>query len=132
MYASCRLVEILVKTGKSLSSLTSDLPATAVTPEIRVDCDDHLKFELVEHVRRRFRAYAESRSPLPDQHRSIGEVITVDGVRVVFQDGWGLIRASNTQPALVLRFEASTPERLNEIRTVLESELEESRRSMRS
>ena len=132
MYASCRLVEILVKTGKSLSSLTSDLPATAVTPEIRVDCDDHLKFELVEHVRRRFLAYAESRSPLPDQHRSIREVITVDGVRVVFQDGWGLIRASNTQPALVLRFEASTPERLNEIRTVLESELEESRRSMRS
>ena len=132
IYASCRLVEILAKTGKALSSLVSDLPATSVTPEIRVDCDDHLKFELVERVRQRFLASAESGTPPRDANLVIREVVTVDGVRVVFQDGWGLIRASNTQPALVLRFEASTPERLNAIRAVLESELEESKRSMKS
>ncbi len=132
IYASCRLVEILAKTGKSLSSLTSDLPATSVTPEIRVDCDDELKFELVERVRQRFRAYAESRSPLGGAHLSIREVVTIDGVRVVFQDGWGLVRASNTQPALVLRFEASTPERLKAIRTIIEAELEDAKQSMRS
>jgi phosphomannomutase/phosphoglucomutase len=61
---------------------------------------------------------------------TIREVITIDGVRVVFEDGWGLIRASNTQPALVLRFEASSPDRLTAIRTMIETELADQRRSL--
>jgi len=125
IYASCRLVEILAKTRKPLSSLTEGLPSTTVTPEIRVECDDQVKFQIVEHIQDRFRAYAEGRLPLPNPELPIRDVVTIDGIRVIFQDGWGLIRASNTQPALVLRFEASTPERLRAIQTLIESQLEE-------
>ncbi len=130
VYAACRLVEILAKTGKSLSALTADLPDTAVTPEIRVDCDDHLKFELVKRVQRRFQDIGGSNSSPRDPRLAIRQVVTLDGVRVILDDGWGLIRASNTQPALVLRFEASTPERLQVTRAFLETELEEAKRSM--
>ena len=130
IYASCRLIEILAKTGKPLSSLIADLPATSVTPEIRVDCPDTIKFDLVKRVQARFVERAKARPVRRDAGPTIREVITIDGVRVVFDDGWGLIRASNTQPALVLRFEASSPERLAAIRTLIESELEESRRTL--
>lgn len=129
IYASCRLIEILAKTGKPLSALIADLPVTSVTPEIRVDCPDTLKFDLVKRVQARFVERAKSRPARRDAGPAIREVVTIDGVRVVFDDGWGLIRASNTQPALVLRFEASSPERLAAIRTLIESELEESRRA---
>ncbi|MEK6618975.1 MAG: phosphomannomutase/phosphoglucomutase [Nitrospirota bacterium] len=129
IYASCRLIEILAKTGKPLSSLIADLPATSVTPEIRVDCPDTIKFDLVKRVQARFVERTKARPVRLDAGPAIREVITIDGVRVVFDDGWGLIRASNTQPALVLRFEASSPERLASIRTLIESELEESRRA---
>src|SRR6059036_69067 len=129
IYASCRLIEILAKTGKPLSSLIADLPVTSVTPEIRVDCPDTLKFDLVKRVQARFVERAKSRPARRDAGPAIREVVTIDGVRVVFDDGWGLIRASSTQPALVLRFEASSPERLAAIRTLIESELEESRRA---
>jgi phosphomannomutase/phosphoglucomutase len=129
IYASCRLVEILAKTGKSLSSLVADLPRTAVTPEIRVDCEDAIKFELVKRVQTQLLAQAKSgdavTSGLP-----IRDVVTIDGIRIIFDDGWGLIRASNTQPALVLRFEASSAERLAAIRALIESELERSRRTL--
>ncbi len=130
IYASCRLIEILAKTGKPLSSLIADLPVTSVTPEIRVDCPDTIKFDLVKRVQARFVERAKARPVRRDASPTIREVITIDGVRVVFDDGWGLIRASNTQPALVLRFEASSPERLAAIRTLIESELEESRRTL--
>ena len=130
IYASCRLVEILAKTGKPLSSLIADLPRTAVTPEIRVDCPDARKFELVTRVQRRLVEHARAKSLLPGSDLTIRDVVTIDGIRVSFDDGWGLIRASNTQPALVLRFEASTPERLAVIRTVIESELESATRSL--
>ncbi len=130
IYASCRLIEILAKTGKPLSSLIADLPATSVTPEIRVDCPDTLKFDLVKRVQTRFVELAKSRPARRDAGPAIREVITIDGVRVVFDDGWGLIRASNTQPALVLRFEAASPERLAAIRTMIESELKESQRAL--
>jgi phosphomannomutase/phosphoglucomutase len=130
IYASCRLIEILAKTGKPLSSLIADLPATSVTPEIRVDCPDTIKFDLVKRVQARFVERTKARPVRLDAGPAIREVITIDGVRVVFDDGWGLIRASNTQPALVLRFEASSPERLAAIRTLIESELEESRRTL--
>jgi phosphomannomutase / phosphoglucomutase len=129
VYASCRLVEILVKAGKPLSSLTADLPPTAVTPEIRVDCPDDVKFELVKHVQARLMERAKSPGRAPSG-LAIRDVITIDGIRVVFEDGWGLIRASNTQPALVLRVEAATEKRLEAIRALVESELAESRRSL--
>ena len=132
IYASCRLIEILAKTGKPLSSLVADLPVTAVTPEIRVDTSDTIKFEVVKQVQERLAAYARSRQPIGPGKDIIREVVTIDGVRAVFHDGWGLIRASNTQPALVLRFEATSPDRLTAIRAAVESELAAVQRTMRS
>lgn len=128
IYASCRLVEILSRAGRPLSSLIADLPATCVTPEIRVDCPDPIKFDLVRRVQERFAAYAKAgRSPGKDG-LAIRDVVTIDGIRVIFEDGWGLIRASNTQPALVLRFEAGTAERLAAIQALIEASLDEARR----
>jgi phosphomannomutase / phosphoglucomutase len=110
IYASCRLLEILSKTGKALSELLADVPQSHTTPEIRVECPDAEKFQLVDRLREEFRARYS--------------IIDVDGVRIVFEDGWGLVRASNTQPALVLRFEARSKGRLDEIRTLVEEALE--------
>jgi len=110
IYASCRLLEILSKTGKSLSELLADVPQSHTTPEIRVECPDGEKFGLVDRLREEFRARYS--------------IIDVDGVRIVFEDGWGLVRASNTQPALVLRFEARSKDRLDEIRILVEEALE--------
>ncbi len=128
IYASCRLVEILASTGKSLSALVADLPVTSVTPEIRVDTPDPVKFDLVKKVQERLTSYVQSRQPIGPHRLVLREVVTIDGVRAVFDDGWGLIRASNTQPALVLRFEATSSERLAAIRAVIEGELAEARR----
>jgi len=113
IYASCRLLEILSKTGKSLSELLADVPKSYTTPEIRVECPDSKKFELVDRLK--------------DEFRTHYTIIDIDGVRVVFDDGWGLVRASNTQPALVLRFEAQSKERLEEIRTMVERAIEKFR-----
>jgi phosphomannomutase/phosphoglucomutase len=104
LYASCRLLQILDRANAPLSALLSDLPVTYSTPEIRVTCADEAKFDVVEQLKTQLRGE-------PQVH----QVITIDGARVVFADGWGLVRASNTQPALVLRFEAPTPERLRAI-----------------
>ncbi len=124
IYASCRLVEILAKQQQPLSNLLADVPQTVVTPEIRVDCSDDQKFQLVAAVTQRLQDIAsteqDNSAELP-----IRELITIDGVRVRFDNGWGLIRASNTQPALVLRFEAETQEQLSQIRAYLESQLAE-------
>ncbi|MCX5837456.1 MAG: phosphomannomutase/phosphoglucomutase [Deltaproteobacteria bacterium] len=109
IYASVRLLEILSETGKRLSDLLFDVPRTFTTPEIRVDCPDRIKFGVVASVR--------------EHYRKTHEIIAIDGVRVPFADGWGLIRASNTQPVLVLRFEAATQERLEAIRREMESVL---------
>jgi len=108
IYASCRLLEILAHTGKTIAELLEGVPETYTTPEIRVECPDEIKFDVVEYARRHF---AETGY----------EVIDVDGVRIVFHDGWGLVRASNTQPVLVLRYEADTEGRLEEIRDLVES-----------
>ena len=122
-----------MKAQAPFSSLLADLPAMQVTPEIRMECPDDVKFRLVEAVRNRLVEAAKysnstnSKNPNP----VIREVVTIDGVRVCFDDGWGLIRASNTQPALVLRFEATSAERLQAIRTYLEGELEACRRAMK-
>ena len=109
IYASCRLLEILSNTGKRISELLSDVPKTYTTPEIRVACPDNKKFALIQKVTEYFRKRYD--------------VIDIDGVRVLFEDGWGLVRASNTQPALVLRFEAISEKRLQEIRNLIESTL---------
>ncbi len=114
VYATCRLLEILAATGKSVGQLLADVPKTFNTPEIRVECADHIKFKVVEEVTEYFRAREK--------------VIDIDGARVLFGDGWGLVRASNTQPALVLRFEALTEARLAEIRQTVESALDEIKR----
>ncbi len=111
VYAACRLIEIIADTGKSVGELLADLPTTFTTPEIRVDCADDIKFSVVRRVTDHFRARQK--------------VIDIDGVRVLYPDGWGLVRASNTQPALVLRFEAMTQNRLEEIRMEVEGALNE-------
>jgi phosphomannomutase/phosphoglucomutase len=132
IYASCRLIEILTKANRPLSSLVADLPPTSVTPEIRVDCEDDVKFELVKCVQTRFLQYAKAKEPLGKEGIKIRDIITIDGIRIIFEDGWGLIRASNTQPALVLRFEATTPAKLHSIRGIVESELDSARRGLLS
>ncbi|MBK6488092.1 MAG: phosphomannomutase/phosphoglucomutase [Gemmatimonadetes bacterium] len=106
LYGAARLLRIIADSGQSLSQLLSDVPPFVATPEIRVECGDDRKFALVEAAARHFTARYE--------------VIDVDGVRVLFGDGWGLIRASNTQPILVTRYEASTPERLAAIQHEME------------
>jgi phosphomannomutase/phosphoglucomutase len=110
IYASCRLVELLSKTDKRLSQLLDDVPVTHITPEIRVDCPDEIKFEVVEKVK--------------EELKKSHAIIDVDGVRVKFNDGWGLVRASNTQPVLVLRFEASSEKRLQEIKKLFEDKVQ--------
>jgi phosphomannomutase/phosphoglucomutase len=86
------------------------VPKTYITPEIRVDCPDEIKFKVVEDVK--------------EALRKDYPVIDVDGVRVKFEDGWGLVRASNTQPALVLRFEALVEKRLQEIKKLVEDRVQ--------
>ena len=110
IYASCRLLEVLSKTDRTLSQLLGDVPKTFITPEIRLDCPDEIKFKVVESVR--------------DTLRKTHSIIDIDGVRVTFDDGWGLLRASNTQPVLVLRFEALTEKRLAEIKALVEEQVQ--------
>jgi len=107
IYAGARLLDIVARSGKSMAELLGDLPASCTTPEIRVDCPDDVKFRVAERVRDGFRAAGR-------------QIIDVDGVRVRFPHGWGLVRASNTQPVLVLRFEAETPAQLAEYRKTVE------------
>jgi len=106
IYAACRLVEIVGRTGRRLDELLADLPPAHATPEVRVPCPDAIKFAVVERVR--------------DHFRQRGEIVDVDGVRVRFPRGWGLLRASNTEPALVLRFEAESAAALEEYRGLFE------------
>lgn len=107
IYAAARLLRIVADSGKTVRELLSDVPRFFSTPEIRVDCPDDMKFGIVDEAVRHF--------------SSIHDVVDVDGARVLYGDGWGLIRASNTQPVLVLRFEARTEERLAEIRGEMEA-----------
>jgi phosphomannomutase/phosphoglucomutase len=110
IYASARLVEILARSKDTLATMMAGLPKTFATPEIRIYASDEIKFKIVDEVRRRLAA----RYP----------VIDIDGVRAVFPKGWGLVRASNTQAVIVLRFEADTEADLaaiqKEVRGVLQ------------
>ncbi len=110
LYAACRLMEIVARSGKPLSAQLTGLPKMVSTPEIRVDCPDETKFQVVERVAAHF--------------KNKRQVISVDGVRVLFDHGWGLLRASNTQPVLVMRFEASSEALLDEYRREVEGALE--------
>jgi phosphomannomutase/phosphoglucomutase len=102
LYGAARLLRIVADSGKSVRDLLADVPRFVSTPEIRIDCPDDRKFGIVEEAQKYF--------------GSRYEVNTVDGARVLFGDGWGLLRASNTQPVLVMRFEARTADDLEKIR----------------
>ncbi|HEX5436860.1 MAG TPA: phosphomannomutase/phosphoglucomutase [Gemmatimonadaceae bacterium] len=101
LYGAARLLRIVADSGQSITGLLADVPRYVSTPELRVDVPEAIKFEVVEDAVRHFK----TKYP----------VVDVDGARVQFGDGWGLLRASNTQPVLVMRFEARTPERLEAI-----------------
>lgn len=107
IYAAVRLLEILSQTNQKISELFSDVPQTFVTPEIRVDCDDDKKTAVVERIKHHYR-----KTP---------GVIDIDGIRIPFKEGWALVRCSNTQPVIVLRFEASSAESLQKIRSEVEN-----------
>jgi phosphomannomutase/phosphoglucomutase len=117
LYAACRLMEIVASSGQPLSSQLADLPRTVTTPEIRFDCPDEIKFEVVRQASTELRA----------RHKTVD----VDGVRVLFPHGWGLVRASNTQSVVVMRFEATTPELLKEYQTEVESVVELAKKNAR-
>ena len=99
LFAAARLLEIVGSGPPGLKRLIADLPRTFATPELRVDCPDDLKFGIVDQAA----AYFGARYP----------VNTIDGIRIAYPDGWALLRSSNTQPVLVMRFEATSPESLN-------------------
>jgi phosphomannomutase / phosphoglucomutase len=107
LFAAARLLAYVAKEGGPLSRLLADLPRTYSTPELRVDCPDEQKFEIVERAAQHFKKKYS--------------VFTLDGVRITFPEGWGLLRASNTQPVLVMRFEATSPKSLDAYRAEVES-----------
>jgi phosphomannomutase/phosphoglucomutase len=111
LYAAARLVEIVANEDSPLSEIMATVPSYPSTPELRVECPEAHKFAVVEEVR----AYFQRSHP----------VVDVDGARIDFGDGWGLVRASNTTPLLVLRFEADTEARLQEIRKEVEDKVHE-------
>jgi len=115
LYAACRLIEIVAKSGKPLSAQLDGLPKLISTPEIRVDCPDETKFAVVARV--------------AEQFRKTHQVIDVDGVRVLFDQGWGLLRASNTQPVLVMRFEAASAELLARYQAEVEAALAQAKQA---
>ena len=111
-YAATRLVELLADGGPALDERLADLPETVITPELRVDCPDERKFDVVSHVKEHFRGK--------------NELVEVDGARILFGEGeWGLVRASNTGPVLVMRFEAKTQENLDRYRSAVETVVNE-------
>ncbi len=111
IYASLRLLSILSNTNQKITDMLSDVPKTFTTPEIRVDCPDEEKFDVVKKITADFKKEYN--------------VIDIDGARVIFDGGWGLIRASNTQPVLVVRFEAETEEKLEDYKNIVYKKLKE-------
>lgn len=111
IYAACRVLEILEEDQRPLSEHLSDLPHLYSTPEIRVDCPEEIKFELVKRA--------------VEEFKKTYEVIDIDGARILFDGGWGLVRASNTQPVLVMRFEATSEQKLKEIQTLVEKKIQQ-------
>ena len=116
LYSACRLIEIVANSGQPLSAQLAGLPKMVSTPEIRMDCADDVKFDLVRRV--------------ADHFKRIHKTIDIDGVRILFPHGWGLLRASNTQPVLVMRFEATNEQLLKEYQAAVEQVLEEAKREV--
>ena len=106
IYAALRLLEILSRTGKKISELFADVPKTFATPEIRVDCPDNKKTEVVNRIKKHF--------------QNTPGIVEIDGIRIPFKNGWALVRSSNTQPVIVLRFEATSENNLQLIRNEVE------------
>ena len=109
-YAGARVLEILSNSDLKLSEMLADVPKTFSTPELRVECPDEIKFAVVDRIAEEF--------------IKTNDVITIDGARISFENGWGLVRASNTQAILVLRFEADSEQDLKEIRSAVEKRVE--------
>ena len=116
IYAACRLIEIVAKSGRPLSHQLEGIPKLVSTPELRIDCPDDIKFKVVAKV--------------ADHIRRHHQVIDVDGIRVPFEEGWGLVRASNTQPVLVMRFEAASEDLLQKYQHELEQAVEQAKREV--
>ncbi len=112
IYAAARLAQLVQRRGRSLADLADDIPAYPSTPEVRIDCAEEIKFDVVERIVQRY--------------KQTHEVIDIDGARILFEDGWALVRASNTQPVIVVRFESRTQDGLvrihDEIAEVLAGE----------
>ncbi len=117
IYASARLVEYLSKVEKKLSEIYDELPKAYSTPEIRFEFTEEGKFKLVEEVKKILR-----------QRHPDYQVVDIDGIRINYPDGWALARPSNTQPVIVLRFEASSPEALERIKREMEEAIEEAKK----
>lgn len=130
IYATCRLLEVLVAAKQqdpaaTLSHLLGDLPAWIATPEIRIFCRDDHKHEIVRLLAERIsRVVADGAMP-EEIREDVREVVTVDGLRLAGKNGWGLIRASNTEPAVILRFEAASQPLLDGYRSFIEGMLTE-------
>jgi phosphomannomutase/phosphoglucomutase len=116
VYSAARLLELLARDGRPLSGMLADVPRTFSSPEIRRDFPEEMKFQAVERAKEKLRRH--------------GRTIEVDGVRVILEGGWGLIRASNTQPLLVLRYEAQSEEKLREVQRLIEGTVDEVRREL--
>jgi phosphomannomutase/phosphoglucomutase len=112
IYTGCRVLEMLSRTDEKLSDMAARIPKNFNTPEIRIESSDERKFDIVKEAAEHFKGEGY-------------KTIDVDGVRLVFPDGWGLVRASNTQPMLVMRFEAESEQRLNEIKDLVEGKINE-------
>jgi phosphomannomutase/phosphoglucomutase len=117
IYAACRLLEIVSRSAAPLSAQLKDVPKLISTPELRTDCADDAKFRVISRV--------------ADIMRRERPIVEVDGVRVPFEKGWGLVRASNTQPVLVMRFEATSEELLAQYRQQMEEVVERAKREVR-
>jgi phosphomannomutase/phosphoglucomutase len=117
VYSGARLLELLSRGDRTLAERADELPVMINTPEIRVDCPDDQKMDVVRKVTAALKADPNVRG-----------VVDVDGVRAKFDGGWGLVRASNTQPALVMRCEAATAERLAEIKAVIDGYIADAKR----
>ncbi|MBL7663423.1 phosphomannomutase/phosphoglucomutase [bacterium] len=109
LHSSARLVELLSHAAQPLSAMLAELPKMVSTPEIRVDCPEKIKFKVAERAKDLFPEYKTN---------------TIDGVRVSFPDGWGLVRASNTQPVLVMRFEAGSESELNQYQSLFQGRVQ--------
>jgi phosphomannomutase/phosphoglucomutase len=116
IYSAARLLELVARDGRPLSQMLDGVPRTYASPEIRFDFPEEKKFQAVERAKEKLRKH--------------GRTIEVDGVRVILEGGWGLVRASNTQPLLVLRYEANSEARLREIERLIRGTVEEIRREL--